>query len=474
MAFLKPDKTRTEYGLVIKEKIIPFGTKWTRDWNGWKVGDLYKADRKLSDGTGKVQYVTIHNTNDIKEDVGTNDAEQYARATWQQNMGDARVHYFIDETDCWQLLREDEVGWHAGDGRGAGNETTLSIEIIMDGSGSAADKAAEERGAKLAAILLKRHGLSIDKLTTHQRWSGKYCPAYILPHWSTFKTKVEKYLAEFNKPATPVAPKFNGKINGYNVQRKANYLVIYNKGSNTNTNKWGTEVSVDSNGIATCTPVYGKGNMSIPSGGYVISGHGDASKWILEKIKKGSKITISNETVKVGAVVTAPKFNGKINGYNIQRKADYLVIYDKGKSTNTNKWGTEVAVGSNGVAICSPVYGKGNMEIPNNGYVISGHGNASAWVLEKIKKGSKITISDGVVKVGAVVSTSATKPATNTIKVGSKVKLRSGAKTYTGGNLASFVYGRTHTVKEISGDKAVITFCGIVVAAVKLSDLTLV
>ena len=26
------------------------------------------------------------------------------------NMGDVRVHYFIDETDCWQQLREDEVG----------------------------------------------------------------------------------------------------------------------------------------------------------------------------------------------------------------------------------------------------------------------------------------------------------------------------------------------------------------------------
>ena len=43
-----------------------------------------------------------------------------------------------------------------------------------------------------------------------------------------------------------------------------------------------------------------------------------------------------------------------------------------------------------------------------------------------------------------------------------------------GGGLASFVYGRDHTVKEISGDRAVITFGGVVVAAVKLADLTLV
>lgn len=52
--------------------------------------------------------------------------------------------------------------------------------------------------------------------------------------------------------------------------------------------------------------------------------------------------------------------------------------------------------------------------------------------------------------------------------------MKEGAKTYTGGTLAAFVYGRDHTVKEISGDRAVITYGGVVVAAVKLADLTLV
>ena len=65
-------------------------------------------------------------------------------------------------------------------------------------------------------------------------------------------------------------------------------------------------------------------------------------------------------------------------------------------------------------------------------------------------------------------------PAAKTIKVGSTVRLNKGAKTYTGKNLASFVYNRNHKVKEISGQRVVITFAGVTVAAVKLSDLTLV
>lgn len=187
MAFLTPDNIRTEYGLTIKEKILPAGLK---------------ANRKLSNGTGKVEYITIHNTDDIREAAGTNDAEQYARATHNGNMGGVAVHYYIDETDCWQTLRDDEVGYHAADGAyGPGNNTSISIEIIMDGSGSAADKGAEDRGARLAAILLHKHGLGIDRLTTHNRWySKKYCPAYILPHWSAFKKKVETYLAEIKTP----------------------------------------------------------------------------------------------------------------------------------------------------------------------------------------------------------------------------------------------------------------------------------
>lgn len=213
MAKLTPDATRTEHGLVINEKIIPWGAVWPKDSGTYKKGAQYKADRLLSGGTGKVKGVTIHNTNDLKN--VEEDAEQYTRATWPNaNMNDARVHYYVDDINAWQNLREDEVGWHAGDGRKAtgGNETTLSIEIIMDGSGSKEDLKAEENGVLLAALLLKKHGLSVNELYTHNHWMGhpdsivqgarKNCPLYILPHWAQFKQKVAAKLTELNGGAT--------------------------------------------------------------------------------------------------------------------------------------------------------------------------------------------------------------------------------------------------------------------------------
>ena len=60
------------------------------------------------------------------------------------------------------------------------------------------------------------------------------------------------------------------------------------------------------------------------------------------------------------------------------------------------------------------------------------------------------------------------------ITVGSSVRVKSGAKTYTGGNLANFVFNRTHTVKEIKNDRAVITYAGAIVAAVNVQDLEIV
>ena len=184
--FLTPDKIRNEYGLEIKEKLIPDGSK-------------LKPNRKLT--RGKVEYVTIHNTADIEEAEGTNDAEQYARATLNGNMGGVSVHYYIDETDCWQLLREDEMGYHAADGFGPGNGTSLAIEIIMKGDKSKDDREAEDRGALLAAILLRKHGLSILRLKTHRDWyPKKYCPAYILPHWNDFVKRVMDYTHAMDHP----------------------------------------------------------------------------------------------------------------------------------------------------------------------------------------------------------------------------------------------------------------------------------
>ena len=61
-----------------------------------------------------------------------------------------------------------------------------------------------------------------------------------------------------------------------------------------------------------------------------------------------------------------------------------------------------------------------------------------------------------------------------TICHGSTVRVKKGAKTYEGTPLAPFVYNRDHDVKSIVGDRVVITYNDIVIAAVRKDDLILV
>jgi hypothetical protein len=139
-AKLTPDKIREENGLRICEKVIPYNARWCKDYYENKLnketgkkeptlvfakGDVYKANRLLTNKTGRPKYVTVHNTG------GGADAETYTRATWPNcNMGTVRVHYYVDSSEAWQDLQENEVSWHASNS--VGNDQSLSIEIIME------------------------------------------------------------------------------------------------------------------------------------------------------------------------------------------------------------------------------------------------------------------------------------------------------------------------------------------------------
>lgn len=91
----------------------------------------------------------------------------------------------------------------------------------------------------------------------------------------------------------------------------------------------------------------------------------------------------------------------------------------------------------------------------------------------EIKNGKFNGFGEASKPVQPVEPSKPSKPATsNGFKVGDTVRVKKGAKTYDGGSLASFVYDRDHKISELSGDRAVITYDGVVVAAVNTADLT--
>ena len=235
-----PDRIYYINGVKINAKIIPDGTVWKDDKKakaaGFKKGDLYKKQQKLNNKTGKPLFVTVHNTAGHKgiDDEG----ELYTRATYNENMGSARVHFYVDKNGAWQNLKAGtgmtpddpegsaEVSWHAGDGSApdGGNYTSLSLEIIMGEADEKINAAAYDNGARLIAWLIKKHGLTVNDVVSHTYWVNKlkgkkfadrddqstniiygqkWCPVFIFDsnsksvakkNWLEFKKLIEGYL----------------------------------------------------------------------------------------------------------------------------------------------------------------------------------------------------------------------------------------------------------------------------------------
>lgn len=187
MATLKPDRKYSINGVNVNEFLIT-----AHNDNKVPIGYDMKGNR-----IG----ITVHNTARL-DSVAETQVEQYSRATYNNNMGGVIVHFYVDETGAWQLLPLDISGFHAADGNGPGNRRTIAVECVMDGSGSEADKKSEDNCARLVAGLLKMFDFDIGDMYTHNHWySPKYCPAFILPHWTDFVTKVEKYLGTQSEQA---------------------------------------------------------------------------------------------------------------------------------------------------------------------------------------------------------------------------------------------------------------------------------
>lgn len=228
MAFLKPDRVISLGGVTVNEFLL---TK--HNPNRIAMPSILMPE---------VIGVTIHNTDWIRVSSLTTPAEQYTRATYNGNMNDVRIHYYVDHKCAWQNLPLNLSGWHAADGSGNGNRKTISIECIMSSAYNATDKKSEDNCAKLAAALLKQYGLTIDNLYTHSHWlnvrdgkSGtvdqlnvmknvhKNCPAYILPHWQSFKNKVQSYMQTPSTKTEPVKEAATSSSN--NTAKKTLYRV---------------------------------------------------------------------------------------------------------------------------------------------------------------------------------------------------------------------------------------------------------
>lgn len=125
----------------------------------------------------------------------------------------------------------------------------------------------------------------------------------------------------------------NNKIGAYFPgARGVNQLVIYTPeyGSRTNTNEFGAEAIVEGN---TVSELSGADSL-IPKNGIVISGHGNAKKWLNSSLKVGTKIYIDKQNNMIYAYTTSESYL-----YESEKKiseAEEMINYYRNVDSNYN------------------------------------------------------------------------------------------------------------------------------------------
>lgn len=169
-----------------------------------------------------IDYITIHCTGNYKASA---DAASHARYQHGGSGGKSvSWHYTVDGAEIWQSFEDTQECWHAGDGNdGTGNATSIGIEICVN------DKAAFPKAcanaAWLTAELLRRHGLQMERVVQHNRWTGKNCPAELRSGswgitWADFLVMVQGYLA----PAAQ-KPLYRVQVGAYSTRANADAML---------------------------------------------------------------------------------------------------------------------------------------------------------------------------------------------------------------------------------------------------------
>lgn len=130
---------------------------------------------KRSYGAGNPsKFITIHETGNVNEGAG---AQSHADLQSRINPREASWHYQVDDKEIIQSFPDEVRCWHAGDGRGKGNNESIAIEICVNSDGDF--RKAVQNAAKLTQHLMEKHNIPINNVVQHNHWSGKNCPQYL-------------------------------------------------------------------------------------------------------------------------------------------------------------------------------------------------------------------------------------------------------------------------------------------------------
>lgn len=138
--------------------------------------------------SGPVEYIVIHYTSN-QGDTAKNNADYFAR----EKVG-ASAHYFCDENEIWQSVKDMDTAWHCGAKTyrhpECRNANSIGVEICMNDKTGAVRQGSIATAAELVCYHMQRYGVPVDRVIRHYDVTGKYCPGPMVDDpalWAAFK-----------------------------------------------------------------------------------------------------------------------------------------------------------------------------------------------------------------------------------------------------------------------------------------------
>lgn len=113
----------------------------------------------------------------------------------------ASAHYFVDEKDIYQVVREKDASWHCGANKykhpDCRNNNSIGIEMCCFKNGNTLDVSEKviERTIELTKELMKKYNIPVENVLRHYDVTGKNCPAPMVSdvgRWNNFKSRLTK------------------------------------------------------------------------------------------------------------------------------------------------------------------------------------------------------------------------------------------------------------------------------------------
>lgn len=147
----------------------------------------YRAGR-----SAPVRYIVVHYTAN-KGDTAKNNADYFARTITKTS-----AHYFVDEKEVWQSVREKDTAYHCGADTYkhpfCRNRNSIGVEMcLLDKSGNIRPGTIDT-ALSVVRQLMAAYDIPIDRVLRHYDVTGKNCPRPMVENpqlWEDFKKELE-------------------------------------------------------------------------------------------------------------------------------------------------------------------------------------------------------------------------------------------------------------------------------------------